>query len=127
MIIDLVVRYHSFSRLIINNKDSIFILKFWSSLYYFFSIKRKLSNVFYLITNSQNKKQKSIIEAYFWVFVNWEQNYCIKLLCITEIIFNNTHNIKTSYIYFELNSGYHSRVFSKIEPIYTFCLTLPTN
>ena len=42
VIIDIVVRHYSFSNLIVTNWRSLFILKFWSLLCYFFDIKQKL-------------------------------------------------------------------------------------
>lgn len=46
VIIDVIVRYNSLSNSIINNYDSVFILKFWSLLCSFLSIKQRLSSTF---------------------------------------------------------------------------------
>ena len=46
VIIDVVVRHHRLSGLIVNNRSSFFTSKFWSLLCYFFGIKRRLSTAF---------------------------------------------------------------------------------
>ena len=47
IIIDMVVWYHGLSNLILTNKSSLLISKFWSLLCYFLGIKRRLSTVFH--------------------------------------------------------------------------------
>lgn len=47
VIINGLVRHHGLLESIINNRGSLFILKFWSLLWYFLNIKQKLSTAFY--------------------------------------------------------------------------------
>ena len=47
------------------------------------------------------------MEAYLWVFVNFEQNDWVKLLPIAEFAYNNAKNASTGHTPFELNCGYH--------------------
>ena len=47
-IINMVVRHHGLLDLIVTNQGSLFTSKFWSSLCYFFGIKRRLSTAFHL-------------------------------------------------------------------------------
>ena len=70
VILDMVVGHHDLFNSIVLNKDWLFILKFWSSLYYFLKIKQRLSTTFHLQTNGQTEWQNSTIEAYFWAFIN---------------------------------------------------------
>ena len=56
VIINVMMRYHGLLELIINDNNLLFTSKFWSSLCYFFGIKRKLSTTFYLQTDGQTKK-----------------------------------------------------------------------
>ncbi len=72
VIIDMVVQYHGVSESIITDRGSLFTSKFWSSLYYFLSIKRKLSTVFHPQIDSKTKRQNNIMEAYLRAFVKWE-------------------------------------------------------
>ena len=47
VIIDVIICYHCLLDSIITDRHSLFTLKFWSLLYYFFSIKRWLSTAFF--------------------------------------------------------------------------------
>ena len=47
VILNIVIRHHSLLNLIVNNRGSVFIPKFWSFLYYFLNIKQHLSGVFH--------------------------------------------------------------------------------
>lgn len=46
VIINVTIQHHDFLDSIITNQKSVFTLKFWFSLCYFFGIKRRLSNIF---------------------------------------------------------------------------------
>ena len=72
IIIDMVIRHHGLSDLIVTNRGSLFTSKFWSLLSYFLGIKRKLFTAFYPQTDGQTKRQNSMIEVYPWAFVNFE-------------------------------------------------------
>ena len=113
VIINIVVRYHSLPGSIVINRSPLFASKFWSSLCYFFGIKRKLSTTFYHQTNDKIKWQNSTIEVFFWALVNFKQNDWAKLLPIAEFAYNNTKNTSTGYTPFKLNYGYYLCVFFK--------------
>ena len=70
VIINMVVYHYKVLKSIVTDQGLLFISKFWSLLYYFLMIKKKLSIVFYPQTNGQTKRQNSIIEAYFKAFIN---------------------------------------------------------
>ena len=72
VIIDVVVRHHGLPDSIISDRGAIFTSKFWSSLYYFLSIKCRLSTAFHPQTDGQTKRQNSTMEAYLRAFVNFE-------------------------------------------------------
>ena len=110
VIIDMVVRYYGLSNSIITNCYLLFISKFWSLLYYFFGIKRRLFIVFYPQKNSQIIRQNNTMKAYFQAFVNFEQNDWVWLLFMAEFAYNNIKNANIGYMPFELNCGYHPYV-----------------
>ena len=56
IIIDIAVKYHRFPDSIITDRRLLFISKFWSSLFFFFEIKRRLSTAFYSQTDGQTKR-----------------------------------------------------------------------
>ena len=113
VIINVVVRHYGLPYSIIINRKSLFILKFWSLLCYFLGIKQRLSTAFHPQIDGQTKGQNSIIEAYFWAFVNFKQNNWAWLFPIAEFTYNNAKNASTGYILFELNCEYHLWVFYK--------------
>ena len=111
VIIDMIMRYHSFPDLTVTNRGLLFISTFWLLLCYFLGIKRRLSIAFYLQINGQTEKQNSTIEAYLRAFVKFEQNDWARLLPVAEFAYNNAKNVSTSYIPFEFNCRYHLCIF----------------
>ena len=53
------------------------------------------------------------MEAYPWVFINFEQNDWAKLLPMAEFAYNNAKNASTGHTPFELNCDYHPWVSYK--------------
>ena len=113
VILDVVVWHHGLPDSIVIDRNSLFTSKFWSSLYYFFSIEQRLSTTFYPQTDGQIKRQNKTMEAYLQAFVNFEQNDWARLLSIAEFAYNNPQNASISHTPFELNCGYHSRMSYK--------------
>ena len=107
MIIDVVVQHHGLPDSIISNRGAIYTSKFWSSLYYFLGIKRKLSTAFHPQIDGQTERQNSTMEAYLRAFINFEQNDWARLLLMAEFAYNNAKNASNGHTPFELNCGYH--------------------
>ncbi len=72
VIINMVVCYPGVPGLVVIDQSLLFILKFKFLLYHFLGIKKKLFTAFYSQTDSQTKRQNSMIEVYFRVFIYWE-------------------------------------------------------
>ena len=72
VIINVMLRYYGLPDSIISDQGAIFTSKFRSSLYYFLSIKRRLSTAFYPQIDKQTKYQNRMIEAYLQAFGNWK-------------------------------------------------------
>ncbi len=53
------------------------------------------------------------MEAYFQVFVNFEQEEWARLLLIVKFTYNNMKNASTNYTSFELNYGSNPRASYK--------------
>ena len=113
IIIDVVVRYYDLPDSIISDWEAIFTSKFYSSLYYFLSIKQNSSTTFHSQTDGQTKRQNSMIEAYLLTFVNWEQNNWVWLLLMAEFAYSNSKNASTGHMPFKLNCGYYQRMLYK--------------
>ena len=113
VIINVMIKHYGFPDSIVTNRELLFTSKFWSLLCYFLGIKQKLFTAFYPQTDGQTKRQNSTMDAYFWAFVNFEQNDWARLLPIAEFAYNNAKNASTGFTPFELNCGYHPRVSYK--------------
>ena len=113
VILNVVVRHHGLLDSIVSDRGSVFTSKFWSSLCYFLSIKRRLSTAFYPQTDGQTERQNSTMEAYLRAFVNYEQDNWVRLLPMAEFAYNNAKHASTGYTLFELNCTYHPRVSTK--------------
>lgn len=66
-----IIKYYGLLNSIVTNWRLLFTSKFLSFLYYFLGIKQKLLIAFYPQTNSQIKRQNTIIEAYLQAFDNF--------------------------------------------------------
>ena len=64
VIIDVVIRHHGLPDSIVTDKGSLFNLRFWSSLFYFLGIKRRLFTAFHPQADKQIERLNSTMEAY---------------------------------------------------------------
>ena len=107
IILNVVVWYHGLPDSIVTDRGSLFTLKFWLLLCYFFGIKQRLSTAFHSQTDDQTKRQNSKMETYLRTFVNFKQNDWAKLLLMAEFAYNNAKNASTGYTPFAFNCSYH--------------------
>ena len=58
------------------------------------------------------------MEAYLWVFVNFEQNDWARLLPMAQFAYNNAKNASTSHMLFKLNYNYYLWILykKKVDP-----------
>ena len=113
VIFNIIVWHNSLLDSIVSNRSSVFMSKFWFSLYYFLSIKRRLFIAFYSQSNGQTQRQNSTMETYLRAFVNYKKDNWARLLLIAEFAYNNAKYARMVYTSFKLNCGYHSRVSYK--------------
>ena len=111
IIINVVVRHHGLPDSIVINWGFFFTSKFWTLLYYFLDIKRRLSTTFHPQIDGQTERQNSIIEAYLQAFINFKQNNWAWFLPMAEFAYNNAKNASTGHTLFELNCRYYPCVF----------------
>ena len=74
VIINIMMRHHGFSDLIVTNWESFFTSKFWSLLCYFFGIKQRLSIAFYSQINGQTEAKqhnKSLSLSFYQLQIRW--------------------------------------------------------
>ena len=113
ILINVLMWHYGLFSSIVTDRGFLFSSNFWSLLYYFFVIKRRLFTVFYLPIDKQTKWQNCTIEVYLWAFVNFEQNNLARLLSIAGFAYNNTKNANIGHTAFELDYNYHRYVFFK--------------
>lgn len=115
IIIDIVIRQHEFPESIVSNKSLLYILKFWFLVCYLLGIEQMLFTIFHPQINDWTERRNSMIETYLYTFINQDRNNWVRILPIAEFAYSNAKNVSTSYTFFELNCGYHPRVFFKNE------------
>lgn len=72
VLIDMLMQYYSFYDSIITIYYSVFTSRFWLLLWYFLTIKQKLSTAFHPQTDGQTERQNITIEVDFRAFTNFE-------------------------------------------------------
>lgn len=107
VILDMGIQYHDMADLIITNKNSLYITKFWSLICYFFDIKQRLLTAFHFQIEGQTKQQNSTIKAYLRAFINFQKNDQAILLLMADYVYNNAKNTNIDHILFELNCSYY--------------------
>lgn len=115
VIIKAVVWYHVLPNLIVSDRDSVFITKFWSLLCKFMRIKQGLSIIFDPQISRQTQRQNSTMKAYLRAFINFEQDDWAWLLPIAKFVYNNAKNISTDHTSFELNHDYHPQAYYRAD------------
>ena len=110
-----VIKLHNVLTSIINDRNFVFIFKFWSTLCYTLKITKNLFTTFYFQIDNQIKRQNSTIKQYFCVYVNFKQNNWISLLFITKFAYNNNKNTFTKLLFFKIITSYSPRItFEKL-------------
>lgn len=69
-----------------------------------------MSFIYKLIAKSN---KKTMIEEYFWAFINYKLNNWAKFLLIAKFIYNNTKNASIGYIFFKFNYSYYFYILYK--------------
>jgi len=109
LFIDNIFRLHGLPTSIISNRGSIFTSKFWKWIAIKLQIKRDLSTVFHLQTDSQTERINAILEQYLHCYCNYNQDNWCELLAIAEFAYNNTKSSTTGATPFLSNYGGHPR------------------
>jgi hypothetical protein len=71
---DRLIRNYSIPKLIISNRDKLFISNYWATLMAEIGTQRKLSIAYYLETDSQTKRTNRIIKTYLKIYSNHAQD-----------------------------------------------------
>ena len=104
------IKLYNVSFLVISDRDSIFISKFWLTLCYCLNIIKNLSTTFHSQIDNQTEHQNNIIKQYLRAYVNFEQNNWITLFFIAKFAYNNSKNASIDFSLFEVMIDYFSRI-----------------
>jgi len=92
---------------IVSNRGKHFISQFWRSLCQLLGIKANLSTAYHPETDGQTEQVNQILEQYFWVYVNYQQDDWVNLLPLAEFTYNNMSHSATMVTPFFTNKGFH--------------------
>ena len=110
VLIEAVIKYHGLPDSIVTDRGSLFTSKFWSSLCYYLTIKRRLSTAFHPQTDGQTRRQNSTMKAYLRAYSRFEQDDWVQWLPMSEFAYNNSRQASTTTSPFEALLGYHPRM-----------------
>jgi hypothetical protein len=91
MIKELFIKCEIFE-VIITDRESLFISKYWSALCYHLKLALRYNIAFHSQTNEQTKRQNQTLEQYFRNYVNYQQDDWVNWLAFVEYAYNNNHH-----------------------------------
>ena len=93
-------------RSLVTNRDILFTSYYWTNFCGSLRIKKQISIVFYLQTNSQTECQSQTLEAYLRIFINYQQDNWVIQLQIVEFVYNHALHTSIKITPFKATYGY---------------------
>ena len=100
-----IFRYHGLPKVIISDRDVKFTSKFWEALFKQLGTKLAMSTAFHLQTDGQTEQMNRTMKEMLRAYTNYKQNDWDELLPAVEFAYNNSKNISTGFIPFEVDNG----------------------
>ena len=91
---------------IVSDRGSLFTSKYWETMCYYLTIKRKLSTAFHPQTDGQTERLNQVLECYLRCYLNDEQNNWAELLSGAEWTINNSKNSTIGAVPFQVVYSY---------------------
>lgn len=86
---------------VVSDSESFFIFKFLFALCFHLKIKPKLSILFFLQIDGQTKRQNQTIKQYLQSYENYQQDYWVLQLAMTEFSYsNNVHSFTKETLFY---------------------------
>ena len=104
-----IYRHHGLPTKIISDRDSIFLSKFWKTLFSLLGVKIAPSTAYHPQTDGQTEIVNRKIEEMIRAFVNYKKNNWDEHLVEFEVAYNSAVHSTTGYTPFFLNYGIHPR------------------
>jgi hypothetical protein len=91
MIKELFIKYE-ISEVIIIDRESLFIAKYWSAFCYHLKLAFRYNIAFHSQTDDQTERQNQTLEQYLRNYINYQQNDWASWLAFAEYAYNNSHH-----------------------------------
>lgn len=85
-----VCKLHGFPKIIISNRDLIFLSRFWRTLFELHGTKLRISTTYHLQTDSQSKVLKRYLQQYLRALVHEKPSSCGKYVIWVEWHYNTS-------------------------------------
>ena len=110
-----VVRTFGIPKGIVSDRGSVFTSKFWSSICFYLSVKRRLSTAFHPQTDGQTERQNQTLEHYLRCYCNYRQDDWYSKLPLAEFTYNNSVHSTIGITPFFALYGYNPEIRTNIE------------
>ena len=114
---EIVLRFN-ISNEIVSDNDSVFTSAFWSTIYFYARIRRRLSSAFHSQTNELIERQNQLLEHYSRCFANEKQINWANLLSLIEFVYNNNYYIFVDASSFYLLYEYYLQIKYQVQNIF---------
>ena len=102
---DNIFRLHGLPKIIISDRDSKFISKFWRSLFKTLGVHLALSTAYHPQTDGQTERANRTLEDMLRTFVNYRQDNWDDCLTTAEFAYKNSVQASSSYSPFYIDCG----------------------
>ncbi|XP_017416580.1 uncharacterized protein LOC108327382 [Vigna angularis] len=102
LFLEMVSKYHGFPRILVSDRDPIFISKFWRELFRLCGTKLRMSTSFHPETDGQTKVLNRVLEQYLRSMVHNKPNDWEKYLGLVEWCYNTTIHSATGMSPFQV-------------------------
>ena len=98
-----VLRLHEVLKMIVSDRNHLFISKFWSTLIKRLDTNHRLFTFFHSQTDELTKRLNQVLKTYLRVFTNYLQDNWVDLLLLAEHAYNASSNFITKRSFFFVN------------------------
>ena len=110
-------RQHGLPTIIISDRNKQFVNILWKNICKIFGIERKFSTIYHPQIDKTTERMNQTVETFLRIYIDFDQNNCVKFLFITEFVINNRNAVSTAVNFF-LSHGYHARILKTDEKLY---------
>jgi len=105
-----IFRLHGLPTIIVSDRDSKFLSRFWTAVFDALKVKLKFSTAFHPQTDGQTERVNQSLEQYLRCYIDYNQSNWCDLLPLAEFAYNNSIHSTTKQTPFFANYGFHPRM-----------------